>query len=132
MRFSQWLLPMVVGAIIFSACDKKEKNEFNKPAAYWYQNIVKEIKFGNLEGADNFYASLQSEHINSPLLPDAMLILGQAHMRKEEYLLAEFYLDEYLKRFGNAQNADYITYLKLQSRYYGIKNSSKRSRIFLR
>ena len=130
MRFSQWLLPMVVGAIIFSACDKKEKNEFNKPAAYWYQNIVKEIKFGNLEGADNFYASLQSEHINSPLLPDAMLILGQAHMRKEEYLLAEFYFDEYLKRFGNAQNADYITYLKLQSRYYGIKNSSKDQEFF--
>ena len=68
--------------VVFSACDKKDKNEFNKPAIYWYQNIIKEIKFGNLEGADNFYASLQSEHINSPLLPEAMLILGQAHIRR--------------------------------------------------
>ena len=45
-------------------------------------------------------------------------------------MLAEFYFDEYLKRFGNAQNADYITYLKLQSRYYGIKNSSKDQEFF--
>ncbi len=116
--------------VCFSACDKKLSNEFNKPAAYWYQNIVKEIKFGNLEGADNFYASLQSEHINSPLLPEAMLILGQAHMKKEEYVLAEFYFDEYLKRFATATNSDYISYLKLQSRYYGLKNFSKDQEFF--
>lgn len=91
---------------------------------------MKEIKFGNLEGADNFYASLQSEHINSPLLPEAMLILGQAHKRKEEYLLAEFYFDEYLKRFADSRNADYIEYLKLQSRYYGLKNYSKDQEFF--
>ncbi|WP_233712894.1 MULTISPECIES: outer membrane protein assembly factor BamD [unclassified Helicobacter] len=117
-------------ALFISACDKKENNEFNKPAMYWYQSILKEIKFGNLEGADNFYASLQSEHINSPLLPEAMLILGQAHMKKEEYILAEFYFDEYLKRFATARNADYVAYLKLQSRFYGIKNSSKDQEFF--
>lgn len=117
-------------AFVLISCDKKTDNEFNKPAFYWYQNIIKEIKMGNLEGADNYYASLQSEHINSPLLPEAMLILGQAHMRKEEYVLAEFYFDEYLKRFANFSNSDYVTYLKLQSRYYGLKNFSKDQEFF--
>ena len=97
---------------------------------YWYQNILKEIRAGNLENADNFYASLQSEHINSPLLPEAMMILGQAHIQKEQYLLAEFYFDEYLKRFANAKNADYLHFLKLQSRYYGLKSSSKDQEFF--
>ncbi len=123
------LLGVFLGVLLVS-CDQKDKNEFNKPAAYWYQSILKEIKFGNLEGADNYYASLQSEHINSPLLPEAMLILGQAHMKNEEYLLAEFYFDEYLKRFATMQNGDYITYLKLQSRYYGLKNFSKDQEFF--
>ncbi|PAF43072.1 outer membrane protein assembly factor BamD [Helicobacter sp. 11S03491-1] len=103
----------------------KQNTEYNKPAIYWYQGILKEIKFGNLEAADNYYSSLQSEHINSPLLPEAMLILGQAHMSEEEYILAEFYFDEYLKRYGTIQNADYIAFLKLQAHYYGFKNQSK-------
>lgn len=124
------ILCMWLIILTLNACDKKNNNEFNKPAMYWYQSIFKEIKFGNLESADNFYASLQSEHINSPLLPESMLILGQAHMKKEEYLLAEFYFDEYLKRFSTMQNADYVMYLKLQSRYYGLKNYSKDQEFF--
>ncbi|MGX3044624.1 outer membrane protein assembly factor BamD [Helicobacter sp. T3_23-1056] len=117
-------------ACTLSSCKKKKENELNKPAMYWYQNILKEIRAGNLENADNFYASLQSEHINSPLLPEAMMILGQAHIQKEQYLLAEFYFDEYLKRFANAKNADYLHFLKLQSRYYGLKSSSKDQEFF--
>ena len=125
-----FVLFSVIVVFTLTACEKKEKNEFNKPAMYWYQNILKEIRAGNLENADNLYASLQSEHINSPLLPEAMMILGQAHIQKEQYLLAEFYFDEYLKRFGNAQNADYLNFLKLQSRYYGLKSSSKDQEFF--
>lgn len=121
---------VVLLACALTSCKKKEKNELNKPAMYWYQNILKEIRMGNLENADNFYASLQSEHINSPLLPEAMMILGQAHIQKEQYLLAEFYFDEYLKRFANAKNADYLHFLKLQSRYYGLKSSSKDQEFF--
>ncbi|MDO7252382.1 outer membrane protein assembly factor BamD [Helicobacter cappadocius] len=115
---------LVLPIIVFIGC-AKTNTEYNKPAMYWYQGILKEIKFGNLEGADNYYSSLQSEHINSPLLPDAMLILGQAHMSQEEYILAEFYFDEYLKRYGTIKNADYIAFLKLKSHYYAFKNQSK-------
>ncbi len=86
---------------------------------------MREILFANLETADNYYSSLQSEHINSPLVPEAMLALGQAHMKKREYVLASFYFDEYIKRFGTKDNVDYLTFLKLQSHYYAFKNHSK-------
>lgn len=114
----------------FVACSKKVE-EFDKPAMYWYEEIFKEIRYGNLETADTKFASLQSEHVNSPLVPDAMLALGHAHMAEDEFLLAEFYFDEYLKRFSNRENYSYINYLKILARYYSFKNQSKDQQFML-
>lgn len=116
------LFPLLL--LFFSACTQKEL-EYNKPATYWYESILKEINFGNLEGADSYFSSLQSEHINSPLLPESMLILAQAHMDKEEYLLATFYVDEYAKRYSSFDDQDYLGYLKILANYYGFKNYAK-------
>lgn len=113
-----------VWVLYFGACSQKEL-EYNKPAMYWYENILKEINFGNLEGADSNFSSLQSEHINSPLVPEAMLILAQAHMDREEYLLATFYIDEYEKRYSTIGDQDYLGYLKILANYYGFKNYAK-------
>ncbi|MFC3848477.1 outer membrane protein assembly factor BamD [Helicobacter baculiformis] len=113
-------------AVLWLGCAKKGKDAiYNRPAIFWYQGILREILFMNLETADNYYSSLQSEHINSPLVPVAMLALGQAHLKKKEFILAEYYFDEYIKRFGNESNVDYLKYLKLQARYYSFKNHSK-------
>ncbi|MGI0406034.1 outer membrane protein assembly factor BamD [Helicobacter himalayensis] len=120
--FLSLLFPLLL--LLFSACTKKEL-EYNKPATYWYENILKEINFGNLESADSHFSSLQSEHINSPLLPESMLILAQAHMDKEEYLLATFYVDEYAKRYSSFDDQDYLGYLKILANYYGFKNYAK-------
>ena len=115
---------MSAWALYVVACSQKEL-EYNKPAVYWYENILKEVNFGNLEGADSSFSSLQSEHINSPLLPEAMLILAQAHMDKEEYLLATFYIDEYEKRYSTLADQYYLGYLKILANYYGFKNYAK-------
>ncbi|MDE7447912.1 MAG: outer membrane protein assembly factor BamD, partial [Helicobacter sp.] len=66
---------MCLLALIVGACANKDA-EYNKPADYWYESMLSEIRFGNLEGADDKFASLQSEHINSPLIREAMLILA--------------------------------------------------------
>ena len=58
----------------FFGCANKNKEVYNKPALYWYGEIVKKIKDFNLEEADNLYTSLSSEHISSPLIPEAMNI----------------------------------------------------------
>lgn len=110
--------------LFFAGCSK-DKNTFNKPASYWYQEMLKEIKVGNLETADNYFSSLQSEHINSPLIASAMLILGKAHQEAKEFVLADYYFDEYLKRYGTQDTIDYLTYLKIQTHYLAFINYSK-------
>jgi len=65
--------------ILFSACSK-EVDEYNKPALYWYSKIIESISNGNYDKADDYYSSLQGEHIGSPLLPEATMILAIAHM----------------------------------------------------
>ncbi len=104
--------------ILASGCSTKEKGTiYNKPAIFWYQGIVKKIRDDDLEKADDFYTSLSSEHVESPLLKTSMLILAQAHSNNEEYLLANFYYDEYIKRYGDNDNISYIKFLKIKTNF---------------
>ena len=105
---------------IFTSCSQK-KPEYNKPALYWYNQMIKSIKLYDLDKADDFYTSLQSEHRNSPLVAEATLILADAHSQNEEYELAKFYYDEYIKRSSNHQNIDYIEFLKIKASFMGFK-----------
>lgn len=114
-----------------SGCATKTKEVYNMPASYWYDEISKEIKNQDLEKADFFYTSLVSEHIESPLLPEAMMMLANAHMQDEEYLLANFYLDEYLKRYGSKENADHVRYLKLKANYDAFPNPNRNQQLLL-
>ncbi len=102
---------------VFGCAAKKESEVYNKTAIYWYKNMIKEIKRGNLEKADDYYTSLSSEHINSPLIKEALLILIESHLEEEEYLLAQFYADEFIKRFGTSRNITYAKYLKIKAKY---------------
>lgn len=108
-------------AFVLSACSSKEEEEYNKPALYWYNKMMKQISSGDLDKADDTYTSLESEHRNSPFIPSAMLILVNAHIDEEEYALANFYLDEYIKRFGLSKDIDYARYLKIKANFLGFK-----------
>ncbi|CAM2881870.1 outer membrane protein assembly factor BamD [Helicobacter burdigaliensis] len=122
--------------LLFSSCSSKRNgglalDEVNKPADYWYENMLKEIKNGDLEKADSYFTSLQSEHLHSPLLKEAMLILGKAHMQNEEYLLASFYYDEFIKRFGNKENIDFANFLKLQANYFAFAKQHRDQQLLM-
>jgi outer membrane protein assembly factor BamD len=123
MKFSKIsLLVAVLTAFIFTSCSK-ELEEYNKPAMYWYSKMIATISSGELDRADNYYTSLQSEHIGSPLLPQATFIMALAHMYNEEYLLAEHYLDEYMRRFAsNASDKEEAEFLKIKSKYLSLPN----------
>lgn len=108
-------------AFVFTACSSKTEEEYNKPANYWYNKMMKQISDGDLDEADDTYSSLESEHRNSPFIPSAMLILVNAHIDEEEYALANFYLDEYIKRFGLSKDIDYARYLKIKANFLGFK-----------
>jgi len=102
----------------FSGCSSKKEEIYNKPAIFWYKGILKYIKTGDLDKADDYYTSLSSEHIESPLLKESMLILSQAHSEEDEYILANFYLDEFIKRFGDSNSIKYAKFLKIKTNFY--------------
>jgi outer membrane protein assembly factor BamD len=114
------LIGFILVTLLFSACSTKEP-EYNKPAAFWYNKMIKSVKLFDLDSADDAYTSLQSEHRNSPLSAQAQLILAKAHTDQEEYELAKFYYDEYIKQNSNASTIDYIEYLKVKASFLGFK-----------
>ncbi len=110
-------LAFFVGFVL-AACSAKDSEElYNLNAAQWYKQIIKDLQDRDLEKADTHYGGMASEHIADPLLETTLIILAQAHMDEEEYELAEFYLDEYNKKFGNSRNVDYIRYLKIKAKF---------------
>jgi outer membrane protein assembly factor BamD len=116
------LIPLVLIAFFFTSCSK-ELDEYNKPAIYWYSKMIKSISSNELDKADNYYTSLQGEHIGSPLLPQATFIMALAHMYNEEYLLAQHYLDEYMRRFAvNPSDKEEAEFLKIKSQYLSLPN----------
>ncbi|HIE35486.1 MAG TPA: outer membrane protein assembly factor BamD [Campylobacterales bacterium] len=117
---------LILLLFILGGCSSKDElSEFNKPAIYWYKKIIKSVAIGNLDRADEYFISLESEHISSPFIQEAMLILAQAHMDEEEYLMAKFYLDEYIKRFGTVKKREFADFLKIKATFLGFKNINR-------
>lgn len=133
MSFKIRTLVAITVALLFVGCASSDKNveEFNKPALYWYKKIAKSIANGNMDKADAFYISLKSEHMRSPQMPTAIMLLAHAHMDNEKYLLSNYYLDEYNKRYGESQNREYIEFMKLKASFLGIKDVYKDQKLII-
>ena len=122
---------LVVLLLAGCAGTTEDTEEFNKPAIHWYKKIASSISQNNMDKADKFYISLKSEHARSPLMKEAILMLAYAHMKEEEYLLANYYLDEYNKRFGESENRDYIEFMKIKASFLGVVNPYKDQKLIL-
>lgn len=130
LKFKNVILILSLGFFLTACSQKSERTqEYNKPALYWYNKMLKDISTGFLEEADDTYTSLESEHRNSPLIPTALLILANAHIDNEEYQLANFYLDEYIKRFALSKNIDYVRYLKIKANFLGFSYSLREQQL---
>lgn len=110
--------------LMFGGC-AKEQEEYNKPAEYWYEKMIMGISDGNLEKADGAFSSLQSEHVSSPFLHEATLIMAQAHMAREQYLLSEHYLNEYNRRYATVQGREYAEFLKIKAKFLALPNPGR-------
>jgi len=125
------LLLLALVSLVFVACSNKQKEqEYNKPALYWYNKMLKEISIGYIEEADDTFTSLESEHKNSPLVSTSLLILANAHIVVEEYELANYYIDEYNKRFGLSKNIDYVRYMKIKANFLSIGYQYREQKLF--
>ena len=114
---------------MFTSCASKQQEEYNKPALYWYNKMLKEISLNQLDKADDTYTSLESEHRKSPLLPSALMIIAITHMDEEEYELAVYYFDDYIKRFENTSLQDYVRYLKIKSKFLAFKQQFREQKL---
>ena len=131
-KYSKLALPsLVLAAALISGCSHKTQEEFNRPADYWYKKMVKETTKGDLEEADKTFTSLQSEHIRSPLLPEAMLIMAEAHISNEQYVLANYYLDEFIKRYGDKKSVEFAKYQKVKANFLAFKKVFRDQQLIL-
>ncbi len=127
---------LIMLLLLFSSCANKSAKKgsdevYDKSDRYWYSQIIRDIKVNDLDKADESFTSLASEHVASPLLKEAMMILAKAHMKEEEYLMANYYIDEYIKRYGSQNNIDYLTYLKIKSNFLSFKKINRDQKLLL-
>ena len=115
--------------LFFVACSSKDTKEYNKPAMYWYNKMLKSISEMQLDDADDILTSLQSEHRNSPLVPSALMVLADAHMQEEEYELANYYYDTFIKRYENRNLNSYVRYLKIKSKFMAFKQHFREQKL---
>ncbi len=134
MNFKKSIFLSIAAAFLLAGCfggSKDEVAEFNKPALHWYKKIGESIAKNNMDKADAYYISLKSEHMRSPLMPTAMMMLANAHMMQEEYLLANYYLDEYNKRYGEEKTREYTEFMKLKASFMGVKDVYKDQKLIM-
>jgi len=118
---TNFILSAFVALTLFNGCSKN-LDEYNKTAIYWYTKMIEHISDGNLDKADNYYSSLEGEHIGSPLLPEATMILAIAHMHNKEYLLSEHFLNEYIDRYATLNEKEFAEFLKIKAKYMSLPN----------
>jgi len=131
MNVKQTLTAVVFATLLLGCSAKDAVNEYDKPALYWYQAIVKEVASSNLDKADNYYISLRSEHMRSPLLSEATMELAQAHMEDHAYIMADYYLDEYLKKYASGERIEQAKFLKIKAAFLGIKDINKDQKLMI-
>lgn len=128
------LAPLLFIFIFTIGCADKAKtvdDSFNKPAAFWYKKVIKHIRSGELDKADDAYTSLSSEHVASPLLESALMTLARAHSDNEEHIMARFYIDTYIKRYAKSTNIEYLKFLKLKSNFGALKKAKRDQKLIL-
>ncbi|MDR1461161.1 MAG: outer membrane protein assembly factor BamD [Campylobacteraceae bacterium] len=131
MNIKAFVLALMCVLLMSGCTDKNTQTQYNQSAEYWYNEMIKAIIISDLEKADALYVSLSSEHVASPLLSEALLILAQAYMDNEEYADANRLLDEYIKRFGSTFKNEYVKYMKIRANYASFSRPNRNQQLIL-
>jgi outer membrane protein assembly factor BamD len=85
-----------------------ENNKTTKKNAKALQEDIFKSLAHNLDDADEKYVDLKTEFKKSPYVEKSALALAVAHMQQEEFILANFYLQEALKANRSNELAKYL------------------------
>jgi len=121
---------MLLIILIGSGCSEKDELS-NQSDRFWYNDMIKAIELKDLDKADDNFLSLETEHIRSPLLKTANIMMINAHIRSENYMLAGFYMDKYLSLFGTRDDREYIEYLRIKSKYLSLRRPLRDQKLLL-
>lgn len=117
---------------LFLGCSVKDSELFNLTPEEWYAQIIKDINNADLEAADEHYISFSSEHIASNLLPQIMIVLAQSHIEEEEnYSQSNFYLDEYIKKYGDSKSIEFAEFLKIKANFDSFSKPNRNQKLIL-
>ncbi|MCI5540395.1 outer membrane protein assembly factor BamD [Campylobacter lanienae] len=120
----------ILSLSILVGCSAKKDNElYNLTPDQWYQQILNDIKDIDLETANSHYTSFASEHVASPYLEQVLIILANAHVDEEEYKMANFYLDEYIKKYGTKESIEYAQYLKIKANFDSFSKPNRNQKL---
>lgn len=120
----------VISLTLLAGCGAKKDNElYNLTPDQWYKQILDDIKDADLEAANKHYISFASEHVASPYLEQVLIILANAHVDEEEYKMANFYLDEYIKKYGTKESIEYIQYLKIKANFDSFSKPNRNQKL---
>ena len=122
-------ISIFLALIFFVGC--ADKSKFNQSDEFWYGEVVKFIGNLDMNRADEAFSSLEAEHINSPLLKTATILLIHSHMNQENYILANHYMDRYNRLFGTKESKEYIEYLRIKSKYLAFKRAKRDQKLIL-
>jgi outer membrane protein assembly factor BamD len=121
MKFIKFLSAILVISFITGCASKDEIH--NQTAIVWHNKIYKSVVNNNLDKADDYFTSLEVEHPNSQFIPIDLMILSKAHLQNQEYQLAEFYIDEYYKRYANKYQREWADYQKAKIKFFSFYNA---------
>ncbi len=68
--------------------------------------------------SDDDYVAFRDTHEHSPKIPKMIVSLIKSHFNKGEFLLAQFYCDEYHRDFPSGKERDEVDYLHLKILFY--------------
>ncbi len=52
-------------------------------------------------------------------------------MEDKGYIMADYYLDEYLRKYATGKKVEYIKFLKLKASFLGLKDTNRGPNLFL-
>jgi len=87
------------------------------------QNIKEAIANNKLRHADDLYLSLRGAYSEANEVADAILLLSQAHIDAEEYLLSKYYADSYITEYPNGRRLDKAAFLRVKSVFFQFKSN---------
>jgi len=115
------IISSLIASLFIVGCADKNKEISNQTALTWHRMIFKNLTQNNLDNADDDFTSLEVEHPASKFIPIDMLELSIAHAKNQEFELAQFYMQEFKKRYASFEEKEWADYMIAKYKFLSLR-----------